>query len=103
MHTPGPWQVYPTAADHGETTSICGGDCLVIASIPSAAWDDKAKLKGAAKADRANARLIAAAPDLLGAARFVMAFYDPGQTHLDTNAWKQAEASMRAAIAKAVG
>jgi hypothetical protein len=50
-----------------------------------------------------NARLIAAAPDLLGALRFLLAFYDPGQTHLDTNAWKAAETSARAAVAKAEG
>jgi hypothetical protein len=49
----------------------------------------------------ANASLIAAAPDLLGALRFVLAFYEPGQTHLDTEAWKCAEASARAAVAKA--
>ena len=51
----------------------------------------------------ANARLIAAAPELLGALQFIMAFYEPGQTYLDTNAWKSAEASGRAALAKAKG
>lgn len=49
----------------------------------------------------ANAKLIAAAPDLLAAMRFILAFYEPGQTCLDTNAWKQAEAAARAAVAKA--
>jgi hypothetical protein len=51
----------------------------------------------------ANARLIAAAPDMLSVLRFLLAFYEPGQTHLDTNAWKAAEASARAAVAKAEG
>lgn len=27
---------------------------------------------------------------------FVLAFYEPGQRHLDTEAWKRAEAGMRA-------
>lgn len=50
-----------------------------------------------------NAQLIAAAPDLLAALRFILAFYEPGQTYLDTEAWKRAEASARAAVAKATG
>lgn len=49
------------------------------------------------------ARACNAHDELLGALRFILAFYEPGQTHLDTNAWKQAEASARAAIAKATG
>jgi hypothetical protein len=32
-----------------------------------------------------------------GALNFILAFYEPGQTYLDTNAWKQAEACGRAA------
>lgn len=51
----------------------------------------------------ANAKLIAAAPDLLGALKFILAFYEPGQRHLDTEAWKVAEASARAAVAAAEG
>ena len=50
-----------------------------------------------------HASLIAAAPELLGALRFILAFYVPGQTYLDTNAWKVAEASARRAVAKAEG
>lgn len=32
-----------------------------------------------------------------GALNFILAFYEPGQTYLDTNAWKEAEASGRRA------
>ena len=32
---------------------------------------------------------------LAGALRFILAFYEPGQTYLDTNAWKVAESSAR--------
>lgn len=35
--------------------------------------------------------------ELWGALNFILAFYEPGQTYLDTNAWKQAEASGRRA------
>lgn len=38
---------------------------------------------------------------LTGAMCFVLAFYEPGQTYLDTNAWKNAEAGARAAFATA--
>lgn len=36
--------------------------------------------------------------EMAGALNFILAFYEPGQTHLDTNAWKIAEASGRAAL-----
>jgi len=38
---------------------------------------------------------------LTNAMRFVLAFYEPGQRHLDTNAWKNAEANARHAFAEA--
>jgi hypothetical protein len=37
---------------------------------------------------------------LTGALRFIMAFYEPGQRYLDTEAWKHAEAGGRAALAR---
>ncbi len=39
--------------------------------------------------------------DCWGALNFILAFYEPGQRYLDTEAWKQAEASGRRAHAKA--
>lgn len=39
--------------------------------------------------------------DCWGALNFILAFYGPGQPYLDTNAWKQAEASGRRAHAAA--
>lgn len=47
--------------------------------------------------------VLAQRADLLGSLKFILAFYEPGQTCLDTNAWKQAEASARAAVARATG
>ncbi len=48
----------------------------------------------------ANARIMAAAYEMAGALQFILAFYEPGQRHLDTEAWKHAEAAGRAALAK---
>lgn len=39
------------------------------------------------------------ATELAGALKFILAFYDPSQTHLDTEAWKCAEAGGRTALA----
>lgn len=39
--------------------------------------------------------------DLIGALQFIMAFYEPGQRYLDTEAWKHAEAGGRRALARA--
>jgi hypothetical protein len=61
-HTRGPWRVEPMQWNHGESTSITGGSAFVVAEIHSRAWDDNAKLRRAEQRDRANARLIAAAP-----------------------------------------
>jgi hypothetical protein len=52
----------------------------------------------------ANAHLIASAPDLYAALKFVLAFYEPdAKDYLDTEAWKRAEAQARAALKKARG
>lgn len=45
--------------------------------------------------------LEASHAELLGALRFILAFYEPGQRHLDTEAWKLAEAGGRRALANA--
>lgn len=38
--------------------------------------------------------------ELTGALRFIIAFYEPGQRHLDTEAWKLAEAGGRRALVR---
>lgn len=38
--------------------------------------------------------------ELTGALRFIIAFYEPGQRYLDTEAWKHAEAGGRRALAR---
>ena len=64
QHTPGAWGVYASQNDHGETTVICTNDGFSICRIESPAWNTKAKLSPEQINDRANARLIAAAPEL---------------------------------------
>lgn len=42
-----------------------------------------------------HTEVVAALQDCWGALNFILAFYDPGQRHLDTEAWKNAEAGGR--------
>jgi hypothetical protein len=87
MHTPGPWKHKPSI--HGKKYRYVQiGENKSYTTL---------------EVEPDDARLIAAAPDLLAALRFILAFYEPSQTVLDSNAWKLAEASARAAIAKAQG
>ena len=92
QHTPGPWGV---GGKDKSGQRIVENEHIEICTC----WHHS--VGAIEKEMEANARLIAAAPDLLGALRFILAFYEPGQTYLDTNAWKQAEAAGRAAVAKA--
>jgi hypothetical protein len=56
-HTPGPWQV-----NHNDPTQVCDADGVVRGCAPVAHCSI-----GTASERKANARLIAAAPDLLKA------------------------------------
>jgi hypothetical protein len=76
----------------GKVRMLMRGD-LEHEAVVCAARD---RIMALVKAHDANAALI---EQLTGALRFIIAFYEPGQTHLDTNAWKQAEAGGRRALA----
>ena len=90
-HTPGPWAV-----------DVMPGEVVVYEAV-TLKNVDICQVLGNDDQD-ANAKLIAAAPALLAALRFIMAFYEPDAAgYLDTNAWKQAESNARAAIAAATG
>ena len=100
-HTPGPWVVEATrsALWVGPKKAFSDKVADVVVCVdcgPEYRTDFNTTAA-------ANARLIAASPELLGALRFILAFYEPGQTYLDTEAWKVAEASARRAVAKAEG
>lgn len=45
----------------------------------------------------AREKVVGGLQDCWGALNFILAFYEPGQRHLDTNAWKNAEAGGRRA------
>lgn len=90
-YTAGPWEYH--AKDNVITAP---GVHRLIDIIPRS-------IEVSSEEREANGKLIAAAPELLGALRFILAFYEPGQNYLDGNAWKQAEANARYAMAKAEG
>jgi len=83
-HTPGPWQV---EARRGETW-VCRADSAVLARV------------AAAKEIRANARLIAAAPELLEALKAVRIELREGGSYRKAD---RCHAIVEAAIAKATG
>jgi hypothetical protein len=91
-HTPGKW--FTTQQGHSTiyVEARIGGGMLqeVAACGPTEAWQQQ----------EANARLIAAAPELLEALKFFV--YHPGVTHLCT-ANSKAMVDAVAAIAKATG
>jgi len=89
-YIPGPWHVHHQA-------DATGYPCFYIHGL---AGDDKRDTHSL----NLTADVIKAAPDLLEALKFVMAFYEPdANQYLDTEAWKRAEQQARTAIAKAEG
>ena len=95
-HTPGPWHVYEAAP---EGCREIRGSARKVALAVTVGLADDAK-------DAANARLIAAAPELLAAlADCIDVLTEPGMMDVDEwKTWKKrAESAGRAAIAKAEG
>ncbi len=84
-HTPGPWQ-HTT----GDTTVYADG-VFVAECVPTSPWADDVPKREA----RANARLIAAAPELLASLQAVADFWAGG------DAPQELTDQMHAAIAKA--
>jgi hypothetical protein len=113
QHTPGPWTIphFVTAFDsrekptvHGETHApqcVCGyvfADAQRgMGSICDVRFGGENEPLEIAVA---NARLIAAAPELLAALQKLMPFCDEGDVEIETE-WQRAVADARAAIAKA--
>ena len=85
-HTPGPWFSHPT--DAGK--AIVAPDCSICEMSP---WDDEYQDEL-----EANARLIAAAPDLLEAAIALQVAAPLGQSE-----WNAAADKLDKAISKATG
>lgn len=95
QHTPGPWYLIDERFLHDKYLVSIGepnAGGTTVCNILSEPGDDFGKCK-------ANARLIAAAPDLLAAVRGMIEAYDNDSiAHLE-----QASREARAAIAKATG
>ena len=93
MHTPGDWQVAGTVGED-EHLHIQTSDwgLRIVDGVCGSTRDER----------RANARLIAAAPDLLDALRH---YYDlhhsPGASEIAPGTWAYCHANAKAAIAKA--
>lgn len=103
MHTPGPW--VPRASKFGLDFGIVINGEFVIAEVFS---DIRSERHRDVEEARANARLIAAAPDLLAAAELAYKYLaaDPPTDDAAGDAWECWSASLivlRAAIAKAQG
>jgi len=68
-HTPGPWWVEPEEASDRRGLAICAEDAVIATITP-----DEGGPFPLDNLDRANARLMAAAPDLLAACEQATAF-----------------------------
>ena len=93
-HTPGPWEAREHSdGSHWFVDYQQGGEGYTL-------------VDGLSEAD---ARLIAAAPDLLKAAELVIAWYEAKEDHSKADFYKridmcrESELAIRAAIAKAIG
>lgn len=95
-HTPGPWTLKP--AEDGEFREPGNGDAAVVGSnlvSPGIVWQNDEE-------GRANARLIAAAPELLEALEAVQAELDSGAPNI-ARRMHALGVQISAAIAKAKG
>lgn len=91
-HTPGPWQHYDDSADATHRHQIAAFGKTVAHVYCT---------KGDETSDAANARLIAAAPDLLEAARRALNFIQNTEDEFGDNL--PSGDALRAAIARATG
>jgi hypothetical protein len=94
-HTPGPWAILPEGTPHGEIATVYNTPDGWV-SIHAPTWLNI----GDQQVAMANARLIAAAPDLLDALRIARDHID--MDALEVSHCKDAE-RIRSAIAKATG
>jgi hypothetical protein len=100
-HTPGPWRVYPTTelVDARGTEGVTGYNiesesCEIVGVEGIEFWKENAE---------ANARLIAAAPELLEALTSLLSEAEAFASAIRAYANSEAIAAARAAIAKAKG
>jgi hypothetical protein len=95
-HTPGPWKVPAWAEWQIQTVNGRAGD-TAIARTYSAPWDGRGEAE-----TLANAHLIAAAPELLDACKYLCAEIHNGCTNKD-EVFMQGVAKVETIVAKAEG
>lgn len=88
-HTPGPWSTASDPCHFDSQTTVVAANGARVAEVTGSAFDEA----------EANARLIAAAPDLLEACKAFVAHYPMGTNPFLDDAFRAA----RAAIARATG
>jgi len=102
-HTPGPWTIEPVRpyVVDGRLHTIVNNERYPTAFVP--AWDDPlpGEVEGAEEA-KANARLIAAAPEMLQVLKWAEEHAAESEAGRD-DAWYQNLAKLEAVIAKAEG
>jgi len=94
QHTPGPWSISPTSNPSSEF-GIVAIDGTIVSRLDY--WHDEAEAES-----EANARLIAAAPELLAALRELL-LEDDFDGSPDLNHWRELTSRGRQAIFKAEG
>jgi hypothetical protein len=99
--TPGPWEHFDAKNEHGEATISIRGNSEFIATMDLMATNGGPYLLPPNA--EANARLIAAAPDLLEACKAIAAHIPENDVDIPTFAGINLARIVRAAIAKAEG
>ena len=94
QHTPGPWKLHHPTPHDFRILAPSGEAPTTIARLAVAQ-------AGTSRRVNANARLIAAAPELLEACRGIMYAFD-GE-HIDAGEWHAEIDELRAAIAATTG
>jgi hypothetical protein len=97
-HTPGPWKFtgFSKPSNFADHVAVVQGDGTVLARIKGGVTEDKATAE-------ANARLIAAAPELLDLVQRVLLTEEPRLKSGQSNYAPSFHDELRAAIAKATG
>lgn len=103
-HTPGPWLQDTRGYPHPDVKAACGRKVATTWGLWSNTPKSADALQARTEVARANARLIAAAPDLLAALKAVTqhAIYDP-EGSLTREEFDALMAQADAAVAKAEG
>ena len=100
-HTPGPWAVTTVGSCHGIHPAASDNERDDICRVAPHNYHPNGWQAAKGEAE-ANARLIAAAPDLLAALRALVGEADLGEIDHDDETRRLLDAA-RAAIAKAIG